>query len=1204
MAVSWTEKQKQVIELRDRNLLVSAAAGSGKTAVLVERIIEKVLDETNPIDIDRLLVVTFTKAAAAEMRERVAEAIEKRMDAQPRNAYLQRQSTLVHHAMITTIDSFCLYVVRNYFHCIHLEPGFRVADPTELSLLMEDVLDQVLEQWYDRGEKDFITFADNYANAKNDTPIREMVLQLYNFSQSYPWPDEWLLSLPACYLPQNLTEEKLMTENGWLRQLLDYIRFLIKGNLDRLLTARAYCMEADGPQMYLENIEYVIGQVQQISELQTFDEIGQALTALDFGRLKAARNYSGDPQIKDMVSSLRDSVKKHLESLRKQYFSLPLQRQTEDLAKLSQAVSVLSRITLDVSSAFAKKKEEKNILDFSDVEHMALRILIDPDTKEPTSVARDFQAKFEEVMIDEYQDSNYVQEAILSAVSHGNGRDNRFMVGDVKQSIYRFRLARPELFMEKYDTYTTEESQNQLICLDQNFRSRPEVLDSVNAIFERIMKRDMGGVAYDEEAKLHVGATYPDAAQSCRTTMLLACSDEETMEAAEVQNAKELEARLIALKIRELKQTMQVTEKDGTTRSLRYSDIVILLRSPGSYGEEFVKQLAKGGVPAFKVSQSGYFGALEVQTVLSFLQVIDNPLQDIPLADTLLSPVWGFTNEQLAILRTSNEVEGGFLYEDLCAYEKREENDSLTEKVEAFLLWLNDFRKRKRELAVHDLIDQLLRETGYLAYVSAWPDGEKRKANLEMLLAQATTYESTSYRGLFHFIRYIDQLKRYEVDFGESDTLGENADVVRIMSIHKSKGLEFPVVFAAGMHHKINQKDSQNAVIFDVNYGVGLPFVEGDKHRKRTTLFKQMMAANIRRENMGEELRVLYVALTRAKELLIMTGIVKEQAVLAGYELEAEREASFLDRIQAGCYLDLVMPGIYKHPHLFSVEQYEPKDFRLEDEIETAEEVLTRRKLWDRLEDVSPDRLDEIARRFCETYPYEHETSMKTKVSVSEIKHRNMIFEAGEEETLAWYAKEETETYIPDVARTQEHQNEPEVNRGALRGTAVHRVMECLDYSHFSDASDTRSFVSGQLDAIRKSGRMRDTELALVDEAKLIAFFDTDLVAEIAAADHDGRLHREQPFVMGIPANEADPANQSEELVLVQGIIDLYFEDEQGIVLLDYKTDAVKSEQQLVDRYETQMRLYARALEAATGKKVYRKLLYSFRLNSVISIEE
>ncbi len=1200
MSMKWTEAQQQVIELRDRDLLVSAAAGSGKTAVLVERMIQKVLDPTHPVDIDRMLVVTFTKAAAAEMRERVAKAISARMDEDPGNAYLNRQYTLVHHAQITTIDSFCLYIVKNYFECVDLEPGFRVGDTGELSLIAEEVLSDVMERWYEAADPQFLAFMDDYANAKNDVPVTQMVRKLYEYSTSAPWQEEWLRELPDAYSEEALRAESLAAEHSWLQELMTDLKSVLAGERARLIRAKQLCEEPDGPDMYADVIERVIGQMDGIDAIDDYDELGLAVAKLDFGRLPVRRNYAGDPYVKELVKELREQVKDDIQKLYKKYFTLPLREQLAELAQTGNAVRVLSRLTIDYAHAYTEKKRSLGLLDFSDIEHLALRILVDETTKEPTAVARELREQYDEIMIDDYQDSNYVQEAILTAVAGGGGRNNRFMVGDVKQSIYRFRMARPELFMEKYDTYTKTSSDAQKICLDQNFRSRPEVLDSVNDLFSRIMKRDVGGVDYDEEAMLYQGASFPasEPPECFRTRILLADKGKKQLEAAGVENARALEAALIAEEI-ERQCGRQISDGAGGMRPVRYSDIVILLRSPGSWGTELTEQLAARGIPSHRMAQTGYFAVPEVQTVLSLCHVIDNPLQDIPLAALLRSSFYAFADEELACIRLCGTH--AFFYEHLTDYAENGDDPALRAKCAHVLTELSDYRERARHLGIHDLLDQILREHDYFHLVRALPAGEKRLANVEMLLRQAVAFEKTSYRGLFSFIRYMEKLQKYEVDFGEADVTGEQENVVRIMSIHKSKGLEFPIVFVSGTGKRFNRKDSTDLMILDSTYGMGLMHVQGKKHRRQTTLLKEMIASKIEKDNVGEELRVLYVALTRAKEQLIITGtLANAEQATQNYELLSEAPASFLDRRDAGCYLDWILTGAYRHPEHFEICLYDAEDLTIRTKLREAEQQLEREQLVAALTPPPEADCRLIAERFETVYPYAEEITMRTKVSVSELKHQRMIVSPEDTQALAWYAKEETdERYVPRFLRGGDSTQEDTVHRGALRGTAMHRMMECLDYADEKLLTDADA-AERQLRQLVTDGRISQEQAELINLTQIQGFLQQPLTERIMQAHNGGLLSREQPFMMGVPAAQTDPALHSGQLVLVQGIIDLYFEEPDGLVLLDYKTDAVREAQQLLDRYQTQMDLYAQALTAATGRPVKEKLIYSFRLGQLI----
>ena len=831
MGVSWTTEQQQVIDLRNRNILVSAAAGSGKTAVLVERIVKIITDKNHPVDIDHLLIVTFTNAAAAEMRERIGNAIEKALDEQPEDEHLLRQLTLIHNAQITTIDSFCLYVVRNHFHEIDLEPNFRIGDEGELKLLREDVLGRVLEQNYEEPSEAFSDFVEGYASGRTDAALNEMILQLYEFSRSYPWPEKWLDSFVGAYRIENREE---LDRAEWLAPLTQNIRFVLKDCEQLLKQALAVTQQDDGPDMYEKAVRSDLEKYESLSKLTSFCELSVALSDIKYDRLASSRGFEGDPDKLELVKSLREQAKDVVKKLCKQYFFCSPEMMIEQLERTEPMLEEVVRLTKQFAEEFAAAKRRKNLVDFHDVEHFALQILVDEETEKAKKTAEEFRDTFEEIMIDEYQDSNEVQETLLRSISREErGENNIFMVGDVKQSIYRFRLARPELFMKKYDSYSLEESTTQRIDLHKNFRSREEVLTCTNDIFYKIMVRSLGNVEYDAEAALYPGASYPVSADFT-PEILLADSNDELLEDTELSDKKTLEAKIVAEEIRHLMKTQPVTNKaTGELRAARYSDIVILLRSLSGWADSLVEVLNGNGIPAHTVSSTGYFSTVEVQTVLSMLRLLDNPRQDIPMAAVLRSPMAGLTDEELAVLRLEDgsvpfheavlELAEGLYEEDgqkeisdseadrkqgRNADEKTENHIEITahRKLLKFYKKYKQLRQLVPDTPIHELIEIILRETGYGHYVAAMPAGNRRTANLNMLLEKAAAYEKTSYKGLFHFVRYIDELQKYDVDFGEADMVGENEDVVRIMSIHKSKGLEFPIVIVSGMGKNFNKQ--------------------------------------------------------------------------------------------------------------------------------------------------------------------------------------------------------------------------------------------------------------------------------------------------------------------------------------------------------------------------------------------------------------
>lgn len=1289
MGVSWTTEQQQVIDLRNRNILVSAAAGSGKTAVLVERIVKIITDKNHPVDIDHLLIVTFTNAAAAEMRERIGNAIEKALDEQPGNEHLLRQLTLIHNAQITTIDSFCLYVVRNHFHEIDLEPNFRIGDEGELKLLREDVLGRVLEQNYEEPSEAFSDFVEGYASGRTDAALNEMILQLYEFSRSYPWPEKWLDSFVGIYRIENREE---LDRAEWLAPLTENICFVLKDCEQLLKQALAITQQDDGPDMYEKAVQSDLEKYEGLSRLTSFCELSGALSDIKYDRLASSRGFEGDPDKLELVKSLREQAKDVVKKLCKQYFFCSPEMMIEQLERTEPMLEEVVRLTKQFADEFAAAKRRKNLVDFHDVEHFALQILVDEETEKAKKTAEEFRDTFEEIMIDEYQDSNEVQETLLRSISREErGENNIFMVGDVKQSIYRFRLARPELFMKKYDSYSLEESTTQRIDLHKNFRSREEVLTCTNDIFYKIMARSLGNVEYDAEAALYPGASYP-AIEMKKTAgkeetaeeqtkqsiadftpeILLADSNDELLEDTEFSDKKTLEAKIVAEEIRHLMKTQPVTDKaTGELRAARYSDIVILLRSLSGWADSLVEVLNGNGIPAHTVSSTGYFSTVEVQTVLSMLRLLDNPRQDIPMAAVLRSPMAGLTDEELAVLRLEDgsvpfheavlELAEGLYEEDgqkeisdseadseadqkqgRNADEKTENHIEITahRKLLKFYKKYKQLRQLVPDTPIHELIEIILRETGYGHYVAAMPAGNRRTANLNMLLEKAAAYEKTSYKGLFHFVRYIDELQKYDVDFGEADMVGENEDVVRIMSIHKSKGLEFPIVIVSGMGKNFNKQDTRSKMVLHPELGIGLDYMDGKKRIKSPTIAKKAIAKQIDLENLGEELRVLYVALTRAKEKLILTGTLKDAPEKleffrqqANLSKAADRPLSYLTREGASGYLDWILPAVLSYGDKYPVRIVEAAELVL-DEVEN--QLEQNEDLTERIGEIKaadPQLVGQLKQRFSQRYPYQVDVLRKNKYSVSELKHRAMRekFEAEQEETIPAFLEEPVTPTIPLFIQREESVEQETANRGALRGTAVHRVMECYDFA-------SEKSVHEQMEAMEKEEKITADMRALVREQTVADFVSSETGKRMALAQRGGALYREKPFVMGFTEeelerygfgagaqmieNEAQTENaqqeimsenvsqenhmHEEDLTLIQGIIDVFWIEDDGITVLDYKTDRVDTAQELIDRYATQLKLYADALERvfATRKlKVKEILIYSFRLEKLISIE-
>ena len=1124
-----------------------------------------------------------------------------------------------------------------------------------------------------------------------------MILQLYEFSRSYPWPEKWLDSFVGIYRIENREE---LDRAEWLAPLTQNIRFVLKDCEQLLKQALAVTQQDDGPDMYEKAVRSDLEKYESLSKLTSFCELSVALSDIKYDRLASSRGFEGDPDKLELVKSLREQAKDVVKKLCKQYFFCSPEMMIEQLERTEPMLEEVVRLTKQFADEFAAAKRRKNLVDFHDVEHFALQILVDEETEKAKKTAEEFRDTFEEIMIDEYQDSNEVQETLLRSISREErGENNIFMVGDVKQSIYRFRLARPELFMKKYDSYSLEESTTQRIDLHKNFRSREEVLTCTNDIFYKIMARSLGNVEYDAEAALYPGASYPampvqenpvgeKAAEDEKVSgkqingftpeILLADSNDELLEDTDFSDKKTLEAKIVAEEIRHLMKTQPVTDKaTGELRAARYSDIVILLRSLSGWADSLVEVLNGNGIPAHTVFSTGYFSTVEVQTVLSMLRLLDNPRQDIPMAAVLRSPMAGLTDEELAVLRLEDgsvpfheavlELAEGLYEEDgqkeisnpeadqkqgKNADEKPENHIESTahRKLLKFYKKYRQLRQLVPDTPIHELIEIILCETGYGHYVAAMPAGNRRTANLNMLLEKAAAYEKTSYKGLFHFVRYIDELQKYDVDFGEADMVGENEDVVRIMSIHKSKGLEFPIVIVSGMGKNFNKQDTRSKMVLHPELGIGLDYMDGKKRIKSPTIAKKAIAKQIDLENLGEELRVLYVALTRAKEKLILTGTLKDapekleffrqQAALYAHSSDTTA-IPYLTRESAAGYLDWILPAVLSYGDKYPVRIVEAAELVL-DEVENQleqNENLTERIV--EIEAADPQLVGQLKQRFSQRYPYQTDILRKNKYSVSELKHRAMRerFEAEQEETVPAFLEEPVTPTIPLFIQRQEKitpdQNVSgqgvQVNRGALRGTAVHRVMECYDFT-------SEKSVQEQMDAMEKEEKITADMRTLVKERIVADFVSSETGKRMALAQRMGALYREKPFVMGFTEeelerygfgagaqmieNEAQTENaqqeimsenvsqenhmHEEDLTLIQGIIDVFWIEDDGITVLDYKTDRVDTAQELIDRYATQLKLYADALERvfATRKlKVKEILIYSFRLEKLISIE-
>lgn len=1268
MGMKFTEDQQRVIDLRNCNILVSAAAGSGKTAVLVERIVELVsgsgCDSARAVDIDRLLIVTFTNAAAAQMRERITKALSDRVEAEPDNEHIKKQLMLIHNAKIMTIHSFCLYLIKNHFNDIGLDPDFRTADEGEIRLLKQEVLSELLEEQFALGRQEFTDCVEYFAYDGREKRMEELIERLYTFSGSYPFPEKWLRQHRMDYHVETF-EELVKTE--WFAGMMQEISALLQECKEQEKAALKVCEEPDGPYFYavaLEKDQELIAGLEQelASVVQTasepeqsvapaevessvakdaFEALAARVQGISYARMAAKKDDSVSAEKRELVKAMRERVKSLLGTLSEKYFASGPKQWLAECRQADAALCELVDLALLFGERLTEKKREKNLLDFEDMEHLALQILLKEEENGqmvPSDTALEYREQFVEILIDEYQDSNLVQEFLLQSISgEDDGRFNRFMVGDVKQSIYKFRLARPELFLEKFATYQKEDGNCVRVDLKQNFRSRHEVTDCVNDLFLQLMHRELGGVEYDADAALYPAAQFPEAdgeAADAREKDVALGSEEKQGSAVPVSTAceasiarspyepelciaaisgekgedpKELEAKMIAGKIREIVGKLPVRDSEsGQLRPARYQDIVILLRTTSGWDETFKKILEENAIPVFVTSKTGYFAATEVQTVLNFLRVLNNPLQEIPLFGVLKSVLFGFGDAQLATLRALDETGKRCLYDcvKLAAGEGESgegsvgygrgsngADASLREKCCSFLSFLNRYREYAVYLPIHKLMEQFLEETGYLYTVSALPGGVQRRINVEMLLTRAESFEKTSYSGLFHFIRYMEQLEKYDIDYGETGASDENADVVRIMSIHKSKGLEFPVCFVSGLSKRFNRQDSVAPVLMDMDLGLAIDWVDPTARIRHTTLKKNVLARKLNADSMGEELRVLYVALTRAEEKLILTGTCKEDKLPQEDATQGAYGYSALRLQEASSYYDLVLPA------------WQSVGRRLQ--ICTQEELLqaelvraslgynSRQKLFEEA-GKEPEAAElALCERLQKPYAHENLAGLFVKTTVSELKKEGMQEEAAE--GLELFPEEEVVPYLPQFVREQE-----ENVSGTTRGSAYHRLLEIFPFER--QETWTAEKIRTVIEEYKADRRLSEEYAAAINVYKIRAFLQTPLAARMAKAARSNRLHREQPFVLGLSANRLNTDFPEDETVLIQGIIDVYLEEEDGIVLADYKTDLVKDPKELILRYRVQLDYYEEALVRLTGKCVKEKLIYSFGLEQEITL--
>lgn len=1180
--MGWTSEQQKVIDARNCDILVSAAAGSGKTSVLVERIIKKVTDEKAPVDIDHILVVTFTRAAAKEMRERIYRRLSEMQQEDPSNHRLLKQMTLVYQAQITTIDGFCQYVVRNHFLRINLDPQTKIADQTQVQLLAHEVVEELLEDYYGKGDKAFLLFADTYSVREKDRQLEKMILMLHEKAMSHPWPGEWLEELLAAYA---IKDEDECMQSAWVQALAKEAKDEFAG---LLLEGKKLLDEVEG-HPYEDAVQNDCDLLERLNRAPDYESMRAILYEHKFATLSRKSVPEEDKDRRELLKSKRNRIKERIEKNKKELLFASKEELFAQMKANEPHMRMLAKLVKEFESRFAEKKREKGIMDFGDLEHFALNILVDEKTKEPTDAALRFRAYYNEIMVDEYQDTNFLQEMILSVIAKDKaGAHNYFMVGDVKQSIYRFRQARPDIFIEKYKAFVSGQhpSEHTRIDLDRNFRSRREVTNSVNDVFEVLMQEDCGGVIYDEAASLKCGALdypKPEDEKAFVTELLVADSNDAYDE--EMENDSILEATMIALRIKRLMREGRVTDKKtGKLRPVRYSDIALLHRSANKCGFMFVDTFAAYDIPAHMVSADGYFASTEVQTLLNVLRIINNPRNDIPLVGVLMSPMFAFTKDELVWIRTE---EKGYFYKAFFTYAK---SDKAGDKAKRFVASLEKWRKMAKDVSIAGLMEAILKETGYLSFVTAMPGGEGRRANLLKLIDLAIGFEKTSFVGLMSFVRYIEQMKKYEQDFGVADTVSENDDAIAVMTIHKSKGLEYPIVIVAGMGKKF-VSPRQQLSIYD-GYGIATDVIDVRARTSETSLFRKFLNRVEDKEQRGEDLRLLYVAMTRAKEKLILSGVCADfEDAYAALE-ETDSPLALSKKLSAQNFLSLMLPAIKANGNDFSISVYKNEQLIGEEMADIGERTDIKENILtaiDGADDASVAKLKEAL-----SFSYSHPVgNYKTKYAVSELKHKAIDEMYSGKSEVEIFEDPEKEACIPLFIS-----GEKKENRGAAHGTAMHRFLECFDFTLL----DYAAAFAKEKERIQKTGRMDADQLALVSEGQINRFLKSPLAARMHKAAVEEKLQIEKAFVCGGKPGEFfdDAKEEADDFILVQGIIDVFFEEDDGIVLLDYKTDHVSSPNELIERYRKQLMLYKDAIERTNELKVKQILIYSFAFGEIV----
>lgn len=1211
--MAWTNEQQAAIDSRGQTLLLSAAAGSGKTAVLVERIIRRLLDKEYPIDITELLVVTFTKAAAAEMRDRIGTALMKALS-ETKDPRVERQLALLPSAQISTLHAFCQHVIRKYFYTIDLDPAFSIAGEEELNLLRRQVLEDVFLSYYEDDEKASILYplADMFGSDRGDDILMDTVSRMYTYARSLAWPEHWLKEAARAY---DVAPDAVIDDMVWAGPIKDAVRRILEedahlydGVLYHLRQREAFAPACD---------TFVAEQaaLRQAAQARSWNDLSRFVRAIDFPRLKSLRKLSDDDKaVWERCKKVRDDVKKDvIKTLQSVYFSATPEEWLDGMRAMKPVMDGLVTLTLDFAKAYGAAKKEKGWIDFSDLEHFCLQILLAPDASPehpvPSAAAEELRSQYEEVFIDEYQDTNGVQELITRLVS---GEDNRFMVGDIKQSIYRFRLADPTLFLEKYQSFSRDEKAVQhCIDLGRNFRSVPVVLDAVNAVFSRAMTAEAAGMDYGEREKLYAGRQAPDDERwiggPVEVDIVPTPSDEEDDDGS---TAFEKECRFIAGRIGELLASGRMAaRKDGTLEPLSYRHIVVLLRSMAGKADVLIQALQEGGIPSYAEQSGGYFAAVEVQVMLALLRCIDNPEQDLAMAAVLRSPLVGLDETALAGVRLAGD---GTLWQNLPAFvaslpDGVDEKEDLQQFMAAFDSW----RTYSRRHGVAELLQRLYDDTAYVDFVGAMPGGDVRQANLKALYDRAWQYEEAGFRGLFRYLQLMDKMKEDGLDLAPAKVVSEKEDVVRIMSIHKSKGLEFPVVFVADMGKAFNRRDTQDQILFHNRLGIGLKQYDPEWRISYPTLIWSGIAAQLRWEGTAEEERILYVAMTRARDQLILTGHSSH------IDRDWQRWTSHLNPAQAKSYFDWVMPAAlapfgakadadYARPGAawqdavwqVRIAKAVPAG-TVEEGAYDGEPRLEALRRGDLTGTPVPSWLDE---QLSWQYAYPQAVRTAAKFSVSEVKRRYQELHSDELQDEAALSVPAAAVIPPAPGEDDAFAalppwlaGEEAAVSGAQRGTALHKALQYITPA----ADQTTATLRREIDAFVRQGLLSREEAKLVYVPVLAAFCQSDIGRRMAESPE---LHREYPFTVLLAGGDPLPETETGEQILIQGVIDCLFREDDAWILVDYKSDRLETADAFRRRYAVQLALYKRAVEQITHRPVEETYIYSLHLQQEIRL--